>query len=211
MSITEITSPINGAIYERFGYQVARARAATQALSGTYVFAGPRYSGKAEAADWLAAALLCVDTEGANPCYNCANCHQAASGNHPDLLYLEKLEDKRNISIEQVREFISRLTRGAFIGRQQVAIIRGAEFLNDEGANSLLKTLEEPTRGTVIILLTEEPDRLLATIMSRSQQFFFRPASKQAIATQLEKTTGLKPREAAAMAKLSLGRWRLAK
>ena len=200
----------NEKIISQLSQQARNARLAALPLALSYIFAGPGFSGKKEASLWFAQALLCPASRDGRPCTVCQHCRQVTSGAHPDLLWLKRVEEKKEISIEAVRDLISRLSRGSFVGGQQVAVIEGADNLNDEGANCLLKTLEEPVGGTVIILLVEEPDKMLRTIMSRSQQFFFRPASQAVLAKELETSSGLKRREAQEIARMALGRPRLA-
>jgi|GEM_PF-853333 len=201
----------NEKLISQLSQQARNARLAASPLALSYVFAGPSFSGKKEAALWFAQALLCSASRDGRPCAICQHCRQVLTGAHPDLMWLKRQEDKTQIIIEDATELIGRLSRGSFVGGQQVAVIEGADDLNEKSANSLLKTLEEPTSGTVIILLVEEPDKMLLTIMSRSQQFFFRPASQAALSKELETESGLKRREAQEIARMALGRPRLAR
>ena len=97
------------------------------------------------------------------PCGECASCRRAALAQHPDLIRLEPIEDSRQIRIEQVRELCAELALTSHQGGYKVAIISPADALNRNAANALLKTLEEPTARTVLILVATQPSRLPAT------------------------------------------------
>ncbi len=88
---------------------------------------------------------------------------------HPDLHWLYPPEDKKTIGIDQVRDVIELFTLTAQRGGAKVAVIEPAEALTREAANALLKTLEEPTPGSYLFLLSHQPGRLAATIRSRCQ------------------------------------------
>jgi DNA polymerase-3 subunit delta' len=89
---------------------------------------------------------------------------------HPDLLTIEPEPDKRDISVEQIRELIEFTELTSYQGAGRCAIIYPVERLNKSGFNSLLKTLEEPPQGVVLVLLSESLSRLPATIVSRCQR-----------------------------------------
>src|SRR5262249_5031992 len=80
--------------------------------------------------------------------------------------------DRKMISVEQIRDLINEAALRPYEGRNKVFIIFPADALSPGGSNSLLKTLEEPTRDTTFILITRAPDLLLPTIKSRSQQIY---------------------------------------
>jgi hypothetical protein len=93
--------------------------------------------------------------------------------NHPDFVFL----DESNITIERLREFMENLSLRPFLGNRKVAVINNAENLNIQSQNALLKTLEEPSMSTVVILVSAKP--LLPTIMSRCQIFRFNRFSER--------------------------------
>jgi DNA polymerase-3 subunit delta' len=118
------------------------------------------------------------------PCGACESCRLAAAGNHPDLDVVGLLKDKRNLLISQfVGEDDKRNREGLchniamrpMLGRRRVAIIDDADRLTTESANCLLKTLEEPPPGAVIILIGTSRSRQLPTILSRAQVVGFQP------------------------------------
>jgi DNA polymerase-3 subunit delta' len=190
-------------VVERFRRAVARGR-----LASTFLFVGPPGIGKRMVAEKLAQALLCphADMSALAPCGRCDSCVQVASHTHPDLLLVGKPADKSMIPVEVfIGDQAHRMREGLchdialkpFMGGRKVAIIDDADFLNEEGANSLLKTLEEPPPRSVLILIGTSADRQLPTIRSRAQMFRFRPLPETTVAEILV-TKGLaSDREAA--------------
>lgn len=103
---------------------------------------------------------------------DCASCLRIDRRIHPDVHFIEAAADKKLISIEQIRAIVEEATLRPYEGRTKVFLIDPADGLSVSGSNSLLKTLEEPTRDTTFLLLTRSPDLLLPTIKSRSQQIY---------------------------------------
>ena len=162
----------------------ARAQAAGR-IAGSYLFIGPAGVGKTAFARALARALVCQSPRpGLVACGACGSCLQAAAGSHPDIDVVEKPADRATIPIDlligsqeqRMREgLVWRLLLQPALGGRKVAIILDADHLADEGANCLLKTLEEPPTAAVIILVGTELERQLPTIRSRCQIVRFRP------------------------------------
>ncbi|MCX8011739.1 MAG: DNA polymerase III subunit delta' [Desulfobacterota bacterium] len=146
----------------------------TKKLAPAYIFSGPEGIGKRLIAVAFAKNLLCVE-KNADSCGNCPACIQIEHGNHPDLLLLEP--EKGTITIDQIRDLTRTLSWKSFSGGNKICIVDEADQMNDHAANALLKTLEEPAPGTVIILITARLYRLLPTIISRCQQIKFPPLS----------------------------------
>ena len=131
-------------------------------------------------AHWLVAFTLCDDT-GQRPCGICSSCLLLKADNHPDALIVRVEEDAKQIKIEQVRTLIEALTLKSYRGGYKVGLIEGAELLNANGANAFLKTLEEPTQNTVLILTANPNHRLPATVSSRCLRISLRaPAARAA-------------------------------
>lgn len=143
--------------------------------------AGPSGLGKRDLVAALSARLLCTQP-GADglACNRCRGCQLRAAGTHPDrvVLTLEARDDgklRSEIVIDQIRELGGRLATKPAFGGWQVALIDPADRMNHAAANALLKTLEEPSDNTVMILVAETPERLPATIRSRCQRLDLRP------------------------------------
>jgi DNA polymerase-3 subunit delta' len=134
-------------------------------------------SGKTAFSNYLAKLLLCQQpTVSHVPCGSCPGCIQFAAGGHPDYFHVSHAVDEktgkksREIKIDQVRALAGKLVMSSHHGGYQVAILDPAEALNKNAANSLLKTLEEPSDNTVLVLVSACPARLPATVRSRCQQ-----------------------------------------
>lgn len=125
----------------------------------------------------MAQGLLC-QTPGVKACGQCAQCHQFRQATHPDFWVLKRLEDKKEITIDQVRELTDKVSRTAHQGGFKVVLVLETETLNVSAFNALLKTLEEPPERTVLILTTHRLSALPATIISRCRQVAFAAPSR---------------------------------
>jgi len=127
--------------------------------------------GKSALADYISRQLLCAALPADwIPCGRCAGCLQYAAGTHPDYFRVEPAEDSSVIKVDQVRELAEKLSLSSHHGGFKVALLAPADAMNINAANSLLKTLEEPSDNTVLLLVSTRPARLPATIRSRCQQ-----------------------------------------
>jgi DNA polymerase-3 subunit delta' len=127
--------------------------------------------GKAVFAEELAHYLLCEHpTDGKSPCRQCTSCTLFAAGSNPDYFHLTPEEDSRMIKIDQVRQLSENLSLTSHGAGYKVAVLIPADALNINAANSLLKTLEEPSDNTVLVLVSAHASRLPATIRSRCQE-----------------------------------------
>jgi len=159
-----------------------RASYAAGRLAHAFLIHEARGAGGDVLASWVAQLVLCTDLAHA-PCGACAGCRRAATSQHPDLMTLQLMDESRQIRIEQVRELSAELALTSHQGGYKVAIISPADALNRAAANALLKTLEEPTARTLLILVATQPSRLPATILSRCQKIRVRaPARSEAVA-----------------------------
>jgi DNA polymerase-3 subunit delta' len=165
--------------------QIARALAAGR-LPHALLLVGQAGLGKAALADYLARLALC-DRPGEAPCGECPACHLHAAGNHPDLRRVGLVEEKKQIAVDDIRELIAALTLRSYRGGRKVAIVDPADAMNTNGANALLKTLEEPTPETLLILTAARPERLPATISSRCQRIALRRPEEPAALAWLER------------------------
>ena len=167
-------------VVERFRLALGRGR-----LASSFLFVGLEGIGKRSFALKLAQALLCRTRpeQAMDPCGECPACVQVAAATHPDLELVAKPKDKSFLPLELlIGDKEHRMRRGLchgialkpFMGGRKIAIIDDADYLNEEGANSLLKTLEEPPPRSVLILIGTSPAKQLPTIRSRCQLARFR-------------------------------------
>jgi DNA polymerase-3 subunit delta' len=178
-------------IHERFRKALSRDR-----LASTFLFVGQDGVGKRAFAHFLAQALLCEQSPPPRlePCGTCPACQQVAAETHPDLEIVRKPAERAALPIELlVGDREHRMQEGLchkialkpFRGGRKVAIIEDADYLFQEGANAILKTLEEPPRKSVIILISSSEQRQLPTIRSRCQVVRFQPLEPHVIQTIL--------------------------
>ncbi len=155
-----------------------------QRLAHALLFGAPAGLGKRRLAERLAALLLCAEpTPAGDACGRCQSCGWLRAGTHPDLTVLAPEETGKAIKVDQVRALCAELAMTSHAGRYKVALIAPAEAMNSNAANSLLKTLEEPTPRTLLVLLSEAPGRLLPTVRSRCRVLnFAAPPTQEAIA-----------------------------
>ncbi|MBF0271998.1 MAG: DNA polymerase III subunit delta' [Magnetococcales bacterium] len=150
-----------------------------------WLFHGPEGVGKRTTALAWIQSLFCLrpvtGTAGVAGCGECVSCRKCAEGNHPDLQRLELLEKKSRISVDQVRELTRFIAFTPMESAWKAAIVDDASLMNDAAANALLKTLEEPPSGSLLILITNRPGALLPTIRSRCQQERFQPLGAEVI------------------------------
>ncbi len=143
-------------------------------------------------AAWLSAAVLCEKSvDGAlDVCGSCASCALIKAGSHPDLYWVAPEEDKTQLSVDLVRAACEKLSKTSFRQGYKVAIIEPAHQMTPGAANSVLKTLEEPSKGSLLMLLTSRPSGLLPTVRSRCQKLTInRPSTAEAMAW-LQKESG---------------------
>lgn len=180
-------------------------------ISGSYIFTGPANIGKTTAAHFFARSLVCeAQDQAIPPCGKCPACEQAAKGIYSDIYLIKKQADKKNISIEQVRDFIRSLGLSSFLNSYKIGIIKGAESLSEGAVNALLKTLEEPKIKVVIILTVTNLEALPKTILSRSQILKFQPVKSAIIYDDLIKNHQASRSQAKNFSRLSAGRPALA-
>ncbi|WP_027953501.1 MULTISPECIES: DNA polymerase III subunit delta' [Halobacillus] len=142
-------------------------------ISHAYLFQGDRGTGKKEMSLLFAKSIFCKNKDGAEPCQNCRDCHRIDSGNHPDLHWIEP--DGQSIKKDQILHLQKEFTYTGLESNRKVYIIVDAEKMTVNAANRLLKFLEEPSRQTTAMLLTENGATILDTIRSRCQLLAFQP------------------------------------
>lgn len=135
-----------------------------------YLLHGPAGIGKRQLAELLRARLLCQSPQAGFACGQCKGCLLLAAGTHPDTFTLEPEEADKAIKVDQVRELVDFVVQTAQLGGRKVILLEPAEAMNINAANALLKSLEEPSGDTVLLLISHQPSRLLPTIKSRCVQ-----------------------------------------
>lgn len=161
--------------------ELLRRSLESERLAHAYLFVAPPHVGKTTLAINLAQTLNCE--QGERPCGQCRSCRRIAAGNHADVQVIARLPAadsgslKKEIGIGQIRELQRAAGLQPYEGKHRVFIIDGAEHLNEESANCLLKTLEEPPAKVLLILLAVNDSRLLPTIVSRCHRVELSPLS----------------------------------
>ena len=170
---------------EVFGYDELKEYIHEMVLSGkiknAYMFVGDEGSGKRTIAKRFAKTIQCETVEkkledhtavisDIVPCDKCHSCLQAMSVNNPDIITIERLEGKKSISVEEIRDkLINDVVIKPYACKYKVYIVVGAEYMTIEAQNAILKTLEEPPEYAVIILLTANEKLILPTVRSRCE------------------------------------------
>lgn len=135
----------------------------SERISHAYIVAG-------ELAQTLAAAAVCSGNGGVRPCMACVHCDKASRNIHPDITVVDKLQDKREIVIEQIRELKKDVIVVPNEADRKVYIINFADTMNVNAQNAFLQILEEPPAHAVFILKAENPIALLPTVRSRCME-----------------------------------------
>jgi len=150
-------------------WQRLNAYLAAQRLPQALLIHGADGIGKTHLAEIFAQKLLCKNP-GPFACGDCAGCRLFLAGTHPDFLRIEPAERGKPIAVDAVRHLIANLSLKPQYGGYRIIVFCSAHQLNISAANALLKTLEEPGENTVMLLLTDTPSILPATIFSRCQR-----------------------------------------
>jgi len=151
-------------------------------VSHSYLFCGPRGSGKTSTARIVAKAVNCLDLQDGDPCNTCGNCVQANEGRFMDII---ELDAASNRGIDEIRDIREKVNFAPVQGGRKVYIIDEAHMLTDAASNAFLKTLEEPPPHVIFILCTTESHKILPTIISRCQRFDFRRIPSELIYQRL--------------------------
>ena len=166
-------------------------------LHHAWLLAGPQGMGKAAFASRAARFLVTHGRAGGGEAVTLGDPGDAAAdrlvaaGNHPEIILLQRqAKDKgkelaRNITIDQVRQMIRRLHLSLSLGAWRVVLIDAVDDLESDGANALLKTLEEPPAQTIFLLVSHSPGRLLPTIRSRCRMLRFQPVDRDVMTAWL--------------------------
>ena len=184
------TLPLPSWFATPFG-EVNAAIAADRLAHGLLIHEDPGAGGM-QLAHWIAQRVNCRESSRA-PCGECQECRWIAADQHPDVTRLSPEEDSQYIKIEAVRELTSDLTLTAHGRGYKVAIFSPADALHPNAAQSLLKTLEEPAKRTLLLLVTSQPSRLLPTVRSRCSRLRLAGPTREVAANYLEAARGAGP------------------
>jgi len=150
-------------------------------LAHAYLLQGPKGIGKTRFAQTLANAMLCEQLT-LEACGNCKSCRLIKSSSHPDYRQLAS-ESGKAIGIDSIRDISSFFSLTSQYGRHQISVVRDADRMTTAAANALLKTLEEPPAGALLLLISEQASLLPITVRSRCQSLRFTvPAHQDGLA-----------------------------
>lgn len=150
----------------------------------SWLFAGPKGSGKTSAARILAKAINCLDPEGIEPCGKCINCKEIAKGNSLDII---EIDGASNRGVDDIRS----LKESAYLSpvnlKKKVIIIDEVHMLTKEAFNALLKVLEEPPKSLIFVLCTTDDNKIPETVLSRLCQVRFVKGGTDSLRKSLDK------------------------
>lgn len=143
---------------------------------------GSHLAGQEELGYWLSGLLLCENASSSNePCRQCKSCSLIKAETHPDLVIIDNSE--KTIGVDLVRSAGSFLQKTAQLAKNKVVVIFSAENMTESAANALLKTLEEPTSNSYLILVCNDIEMLLPTIISRCSVVKISPPTGEELAS----------------------------
>jgi DNA polymerase III subunit delta' len=154
-------------------WQQLQSQKQAQRLPHAILLVGADGLGKLDFAQALAASLLCTSENESEACGQCNACKLIAAATHPDLLYVAPESEGKAIKVDEIRGLCKEFSLTSQFSGYKVAVIADADSMNINASNSLLKTLEEPTASSVLILVSSKPHRLPVTIRSRCQSIDF--------------------------------------
>ena len=174
--------------WQQTQWQKLMQRIKANKLAHALLLTGSQGLGKLDFAQAFVNRLFCASAVNDQACGSCEACHLLKINHHPDLKLIAAEDGKQVISVDQIRELIAYQNLTPHSAPKKVAIVKSAERLNINAANSLLKTLEEPPESSILILVTHHPQRLLPTIRSRCQSInFTAPDAQQSLTWLLPK------------------------
>jgi DNA polymerase III subunit delta' len=149
-------------------------------LPHALLFTGIAGTGKAQFADGFTHTLLCQQvTASGDYCNQCHACRLIAGRVHPNVLWIEPEKEGQVIKVDLIRGVSEFINNSSLQGEYRIVVIYPANAMNTNAANALLKTLEEPSSGSLIILISAQSEQLPATILSRCQRISFPQPKKE--------------------------------
>jgi len=152
-------------------------------INHCYIFVGPEGTEKRHTALEFTRAILCTEQD--KPCNECISCNKINNKNHPD--FIDVFPQENSIKISQLREIQRKMNIKAYESKYKVFIINNSDTMGIPAQNSLLKSLEEPNNGVVVILLSKSSHSLLPTILSRGQILHFNPLDEFTFQIEMNK------------------------
>nr|WP_285866012.1 DNA polymerase III subunit delta' [Lederbergia lenta] len=183
-----------------FAAKMMRSSINKKRVAHAYLFEGERGTGKRDVSTLMAESLFCERPENILPCGSCINCKRIKNGNHPDVHVVEP--DGLSIKIDQIRSLRTEFSKSGVESKKKLYVIIEAEKMTISAANSLLKFLEEPHSETTAILITEQPQQILPTILSRCQMISFKSLPAVYFSEKLQKA-GVHPVKAPLLASIT--------
>ena len=160
-------------------------------VSHAYIINGERNAGKEFIAKTFAMAVQCENRQDAEPCGECHSCKQALSGNHPDIIFITH-EKPGTIGVDDIRRQINGdVAIKPYSGPKKIYIVSEGEKMTVQAQNALLKTLEEPPEYAIILILTDNVNTLLPTILSRCVVLNMKPVRDAQIKEYLMENMGI--------------------
>ena len=160
-------------------------------VSHAYIINGERNAGKEFIAKTFAMAVQCENRQDVEPCGECHSCKQALSGNHPDIIFITH-EKPGTIGVDDIRRQINGdVAIKPYSGPKKIYIVSEGEKMTVQAQNALLKTLEEPPEYAVILILTDNVNTLLPTILSRCVVLNMKPVRDAQIKEYLMENMGI--------------------
>lgn len=199
---TQTTIPTWPVVGHDWAVDLLRRAISAGHLPHALLITGSPNVGKGTLARSLAQQLLCTAHQ--SPCGACRACRLVASGNHPDLRWLEP--EGTSLKIAQVRELTRRLALAPVEGPWIIAVLDRFESATPGAANALLKTLEEPPPSVILVLLAQQAEALLPTIVSRCQVIALRPVARSTVEQALITRWGVAPDKARLLSQVCGGR-----
>lgn len=175
---------------------ILKSAMAKDRIAHAYLFYGMEGIGKKTTAGVFARALNCEAKD--PPCDACPSCRKAEHKNHPDIVTI--VAEGQFIKIGAVKELQEQMTFRPSGGRRRIFIMPEADRMNAAAANALLKTLEEPSPGNILLLTTARPHALPMTILSRCQHLRFTPLTREEVERYLREKVSLAADEATVVA-----------
>lgn len=202
-----LTHPSHALIGHHWALEQLRSAQMHGRVRHAYLFLGAESVGKETVATAFAMLMNCQQPALEDrPCGVCSACRRIVSGNHPDLVYAQADETTGALKIEEIRRVIGQLALKPFEARHRIALVRDFHMARGQAQDALLKTLEEPPAGAMILLLSHSADAILPTITSRSQLVQLRPVPADEIAHGLVNHYGADAQHARLLAGLCGGR-----